>query len=326
MSARSRARSTKAVAAPDLHTDARVMAQTRARLRPLVFLLVAGAAALTGWMTTHARNAESQSDGEFNDSHFHLTNYVQKGTTLRDFLEDHGRRRSAGRRCSGSRCSRPGRTRTRVTLRRRYYLQTDAPLYYYSFTDAAHRDGVPARLKPSEQARFDPMITGFNPADMYAVDHIRRVLHDVPGRLHGHRRVHHPQGVRVVEGRGRTASLTDPALDRILEFAAEVGLVVILHNDIDMPFAKPDQEPVYLAQMQALLQTASEDDDHLGAHRSRPHRSSGAGRRRGPSDPGPAGSSWKPWSTIPQLRHVYFDISWDEVAKYAVRRRRPSRA
>jgi hypothetical protein len=43
-----------------------------------------------------------------------------------------------------------------------YYLQSDAPLYYYSFTDAyiamAYRS-----LTKDEQARFDPMITGFNP-------------------------------------------------------------------------------------------------------------------------------------------------------------------
>ena len=29
---------------------------------------------------------------------------------------------------------------------------------------------------------------------------------------------------------------------------------MILHNDIDMPFAKPDTEPVYLTQMKALLE------------------------------------------------------------------------
>ena len=55
-----------------------------------------------------------------------------------------------------------------------YYLQSDAPLYYYSFTDA-YIASVYKSLTPAEQARFDPMITGFNPADMYAVDHIRRV-------------------------------------------------------------------------------------------------------------------------------------------------------
>ena len=52
---------------------------------------------------------------------------------------------------------------------------------------------------------------------------------------------------------GEVASLTDPALDRILKFAGEVGLVVILHNDIDMPFAKAGAEPVYLTQMKDLL-------------------------------------------------------------------------
>mgnify|MGYP000562736213 CR=1 FL=1 len=56
-----------------------------------------------------------------------------------------------------------------------YYLQSDAPLYYYSFTDAWIAMAYKS-LTPAEQARFDPMITGFNPADMYAVDHIRRVL------------------------------------------------------------------------------------------------------------------------------------------------------
>src|SRR6201997_485830 len=47
-----------------------------------------------------------------------------------------------------------------------YYLQTDAPLYYDCFTDAyiamAYRS-----LSKEEQGRFDPMITDFNPADMY---------------------------------------------------------------------------------------------------------------------------------------------------------------
>ena len=67
-----------------------------------------------------------------------------------------------------------------------YYLHSDAPLYYYSFTDA-YIASVYRALPKEQQARFDPMITGFNPADMYGVDHIRRVLQNVPGRLHRHR-------------------------------------------------------------------------------------------------------------------------------------------
>ena len=43
-----------------------------------------------------------------------------------------------------------------------YYLQTDAPLYYYSFTDAYIAMAYKS-LTPAEQARFDPMITGLQP-------------------------------------------------------------------------------------------------------------------------------------------------------------------
>ena len=65
-----------------------------------------------------------------------------------------------------------------------YYLHSDAPLYYYSFTDpwtAMAYTSLPAE----EQKRFDPMITGFNPADMYTVDHIRGALLTFPGVFSG---------------------------------------------------------------------------------------------------------------------------------------------
>ena len=65
-----------------------------------------------------------------------------------------------------------------------YYLESDAPLYYYSFTDAVIAMEYRS-LPPQDQARFDPMITGFNPADMYAADHVRRVLTMFPGVFEG---------------------------------------------------------------------------------------------------------------------------------------------
>ena len=126
---------------------------------------------------------------------------------------------------------------------------------------------------------------------------------------------------------GETASLTNPALDRILDFAGEVGLVVILHNDIDMPFAKPDAEPVYLDADEGAAPAASEDDDHLGAHRPRPRRAPGAGvgARRRSAVPNHV-EIVEAMLTDPALGHVNFDISWDEVAKYAVASPRVDRA
>src|SRR6185503_8288243 len=133
-----------------------------------------------------------------------------------------------------------------------YYLQSDAPLYYYSFTDAWIATAW-LSLPPAERARFDPMITGFNPADMYGVDHIRRVLTTFPGVFTGIGEFSIHKEFVSAKIPGETASLTNPALDRILDFAAEAGLVVILHNDADVPFPKAGQEPYQLIQLRDLF-------------------------------------------------------------------------
>jgi hypothetical protein len=129
-------------------------------------------------------------------------------------------------------------------------LQSDVPLYY-SFTDA-HIAMAYKSLSKEEQARLDPMITGFNPADIYAADHIRRVLHTFPDVFTGIGEFTIHKEFVSSKISGETASLTNPALDRLLDFAAEAGLVVLIHNDVDVPFPKEGAQPVYLAQMRGL--------------------------------------------------------------------------
>src|SRR5207342_214078 len=101
------------------------------------------------------------------------------------------------------------------------------PLYYYSFTDADIAMAY-LSLTPQEQARFDPMITGFNPTDMYAPDHIRRVLRIFPGVFTGIGEFTIHKEFVSSKVAGDTASLTDPALDRILDFCAESGLLALI--------------------------------------------------------------------------------------------------
>jgi len=255
---------------------------------------------------------------EFYDSHFHLTNYIQEGLTPQQFLHIMGTR--VGRSTLfGIPLQQQWSYANSGEFAPTYYLQSDAPLYYYSFTDA-YIASVYKALPPDAQARFDPMITGFNPADMYGADHIRRVLTTFPGVFTGIGEFSVHKEFVSSKISGETASLTNPALDRVLDFAAEAGLVVILHCDIDMPFAKTDATPIYLSQMTALLKRhpgATIIWAHTGLGRVvRPAQVSASAdaAERSPRHVEMVGAML----ADPALAHVSFDISWDEVAKYAV--------
>ena len=243
---------------------------------------------------------------ELNDSHFHLTNYVQEGTNIRDFLKIMGNR--VGRvALFGIPLQQMWDKNNTGDYAPTYYLQTDAPLYYYSFTDAyiamAYRS-----LTPAERDRFDPMITGFNPADMYAADHIKRVLLTFPGVFSGIGEFTIHKEFVSAKIPGKTASLLDPALDRILDFTAETGLVSILHNDIDMPFPKPGQEPWIVPQFRDLA-LRHPDSVVIWAH-------AGVGRIVHPVKDHLA--MMERGLANPRLKNFYVDISWTELAKYVV--------
>src|SRR4051812_25937706 len=80
--------------------------------------------------------AENKSTYDLNDSHFHLTNYIQEGTNIQDFLalmgNKVGRVALFGIPLQQEWSARVSGTENGPT----YYLQSDSPLYYYSFTDA----------------------------------------------------------------------------------------------------------------------------------------------------------------------------------------------
>ena len=264
-------------------------------------ILLAAALLNAAWL------GNAQTGGyEFNDSHLHLTNYIQEGIEIHQFLKLMGDK--VGRAAIfGIPLQQQWSYRVDANNAPTYYLNSDAPLYYYSFTDAwiamAYRS-----LPKEQQARFDPMITGFNPTDMYAADHVRRVLQTFPGVFTGIGEFTIHKEFVSAKVAGEVASLQDPALDRILDFAAEVGLVVLIHNDIDVPFAKEGSAPAYLEQMKTLLKRHS-NATIIWAH-------TGVGRVIRPIKDHAANLGAILGDTA--YHHVYFDISWDEVAKYIV--------
>jgi predicted TIM-barrel fold metal-dependent hydrolase len=140
-----------------------------------------------------------------------------------------------------------------------------------------------------------------------AADHIRRVLTTFPGVFSGIGEFTIRKEFVSAKIAGDVASLTDPVLDRILDFGAEVGLVVLLHNDVDMPFPKPGQDPYDARQLGELFRRHP-NADIIWAH-------CGVGRVVRPLDQ-PA--LLDRLLADPGLAHVSIDISWDETAKHIV--------
>ena len=240
----------------------------------------------------------------FNDSHFHLLNYIQRGLTAREFLD-----MTAGRVGRVAMFGIPLQQKWDYFLSGDhapdYYLSTNADLYYYSFVDA-----VIAReylsLPEDDRGRVDPMITGFNPADMYASDHIERVLLTFPGVFAGIGEFSIHKEFVSSKVSGHAASLRNPALDRILATAAEIGLVVIFHNDIDHVRAS---DPPHHADELLDLFARHAETTIIWAH-------TGLGRFIAPAE---GHVAWlERWLSEPLYDHVALDISWDEVAKYVV--------
>src|SRR5690242_13529098 len=235
---------------------------------------------------------------EFNDSHFHLTNYIQRGPTLKAFLAIMGNRVGHSA-LFGIPLQQQWSMNIDGDNGPTYYLNTDAPLYYYSFTDAQIAMEYKS-LSPRDQARFDPMITGFNPTDMYARDHIKRVLTTFPGVFTGIGEFSIHKEFVSAKIAGEVASLDDPALDRILDFCAETGLLVILHNDLDTPFPKEGKPPAYLEQMKDLIRRHPKNTI-IWAH-------TGVGRIVRPVQGHAA--LLESMLKEPAFNNLYFDISW----------------
>ena len=277
----------------------------------------AGAGLLAGVSLAAASQAAAE-NYLLHDSHLPLTNYIQEGTDIRDFLAIMGDR--VGRvALFGIPLQQTWAFENSGDIGPTYYLESDSPLYYYSFTDAYIAQAY-LSLSPEQRRRFDPMITGFNPADMYGADHIRRVLETFPGVFCGIGEFTIHKEFVSAKVAGDVASLTDPALDRILDFAGEAGLAVILHNDLDVPFSKHDGLPRHLVQMAELLRRHPRTTI-IWAH-------TGLGRVVQPvqvqASAMTAQRSANHLDVVaaalgdPTLPHLYMDISWMEVAKYVV--------
>src|SRR5499427_5298629 len=115
------------------NTKTEMLSLMRTNLMQVIVLFTCIATCIS--LNSFSQNSTKANSYLLNDSHFHLTNYVQEGTDIHKFLQIMGDK--VGRVAlfgiplqqlwSYSNTGNVGPT---------YYLASDDPLYYYSFTDA----------------------------------------------------------------------------------------------------------------------------------------------------------------------------------------------
>ena len=262
----------------------------------LIPILVLGTITIT--------NAQTKDKYLFYDSHFHITNYIQEGIEMEFYVDSIMSDKIGRSTVFGLPLQQQWSYRVTGENAPTYYLDTDAPLYYYSFCDAWIAMQYKS-LPKEKQERLDPMIIGFNVTDMYAVDHIKRVLKTFPGVFTGIGEFSIHKEFVSAKISGDVASFTDPALDRIFDFCAETGLISIIHNDIDNPFPKPNK-PNYVKGFQDLIKRHP-DAIIIWAHL-------GLGRIIKPIED--MGHLFEDMLADPAYNNLYFDLSWDETAKW----------
>ncbi len=149
-----------------------------------------------------------------------------------------------------------------ITAGPNYYIGPKADLYYYSFIDAMYAKQYLA-LSKDDQFKLDLMITGFNPMDVYAAQHIKRAVLTYPGAFDGigeftiHKEIVSDKlaGDAITDtkaptvalppdvySQSDTVSLYADSLTRLLKEAGDIGLVAMLHNDIYLVEVSHDGE------------------------------------------------------------------------------------
>lgn len=131
-----------------------------------------------------------------------------------------------------------------------YYLDDDNECYYYSFTDGIVAEEY-NKLDDNEKDRFYPMVCGFNPMDIYAIEHIKNMFKFYPGVFCGIGEILLRHDDLTFLTQWEPSRMNSKAMFPILEFACEYDLPVLVHNNISAPGVS--DYPKYLHELETML-------------------------------------------------------------------------
>ncbi|MDD2515783.1 MAG: amidohydrolase family protein [Candidatus Gracilibacteria bacterium] len=135
-------------------------------------------------------------------------------------------------------------------LKPAYYLEDDSPCYYYSFTDTLIAQEY-LKLSKEKQDRLYPLICGFNPMDIDAIEHIKYMFKYFPGVFSGIGEIFYRHDDLTLLTYGDSIRINTKATYPILEFATDYDLPILIHNNITS--AGISDNPKYLYELEKVL-------------------------------------------------------------------------
>lgn len=186
-------------------------------------------------------------DYRFADAHLHFVDYFQETDGMDALFEAMDAARVDHAMLSGMAVKK--KWAASEPKKPRYVFGDDAGVYWYGLTDVIVARAV-SELPQAQRARLHPFISGFNPTDKNAVEHVRRMLEWYPGVWQGIGEVitRHDDLTALIEGEPPRAN--HAALDPVYALAAEHGLPVLVHSNITSVRIR---EPLYLEEFESTL-------------------------------------------------------------------------
>ena len=147
-------------------------------------------------------------------------------------------------------------------IRPAYYLDTDAPAYYYSATDLLMANQL-LQQPPEVQARFFPFLGGINPLDQNAADYLEMVIASYPpGFWRGIGEIMSRHDDLTAFTYGEPPRADHPALMKVYQLAARHHLPVLIHHNIS---SASQRDPIYLPELERAV-AANPDTTFIWAH------------------------------------------------------------
>lgn len=205
-------------------------------------------------MTTQFAQARSYIDG-----HLHYVDFFQESEGMQALLSEMNQGNISHAAIMGIPVAK--KWQENEPKKPRYYAGDDADLYWYSATDFYVLQAI-QQLKPEQQKRFFPFLSGFNANDKNAATHIRRTLEMNPGFWQGIGEVFTRHDDVTALMQGDTPRANNDAMMKVYRVAAEYDLPVLLHSNVT---SKRERNPLYLEELEEAL-SKNRDVRFIWAH------------------------------------------------------------